>query len=97
MGVRENKVERYLDRQFKDIGGLTRKWVSPKYDGVPDRLCFLNGHVWLVEVKTLDGRLSDVQTREHQRLLKVGAKVRTVFGEQGVDEFMCEVHGVLFQ
>lgn len=38
MGVRENKVEKYLDEKIKAIGGITRKWVSPGRDGVPDRV-----------------------------------------------------------
>jgi len=38
MGVRENKVEKYLDEQVKNIGGITRKWISPGHDGVPDRI-----------------------------------------------------------
>lgn len=38
MGVRENKVEKYLDEQVTKLGGITRKWVSPGRDGVPDRI-----------------------------------------------------------
>ena len=38
MGVRENKVEKYLDEMIQSIGGITRKWVSPGRDGVPDRI-----------------------------------------------------------
>ena len=41
MGVRENKVETELDDQVHQRGGLTRKWVSPGRDGVPDRLVVL--------------------------------------------------------
>lgn len=41
MGTRENKVEKVLDEQFKKLGGITRKWVSPGVDGVPDRICIL--------------------------------------------------------
>ncbi len=91
MGARENKVERYLDKQVTAIGGITRKWVSPGRDGVPDRIVILNGRVWFVEVKTIDGKLSVAQEREHQRLRDAGAEVFTVFGEQGVDCFVREV------
>ena len=91
MGVRENKVERYLDQRVKDLGGLTRKWVSPGKDGVPDRIAILDGAVWFVEVKTVDGKLSVAQSREHHRLITVGAKVCTVYGESGVDSFIEEL------
>jgi hypothetical protein len=88
MGVRENKVEKYLDEQVKKLSGLTRKWVSPMHSGVPDRIVIVNGVVWFVEVKVTDGSLSPEQIREHPRLIAVGANVTTVYGRSGVDKFM---------
>jgi hypothetical protein len=38
MGVRENKVETYLKEQIAKLGGISRKWVSPGMDGVPDQI-----------------------------------------------------------
>ena len=91
MGVRENKVERYLKSCIKAIGGDTRKWVCPGVDGVTDQIVMRQGEVWLVEVKTTDGELSEAQLREHERLEDLGMRVRTVYGAAGVDEFMKEV------
>lgn len=91
MGVRERKVEKYLDDRMTRIGGLTRKWVSPGRNGVPDRICMHHGKIWFVEVKTEDGLLSPPQVREHDRLSNVGVKVHTVYGRKGVDEFMTGV------
>lgn len=91
MGVRERKVEKYLDSEVTKLGGISRKWVSPGRDGVPDRIVIYNGRVIFVEVKTLDGDLSMTQTREHQRLLDAGACVDTVYGEEGVDVWIREV------
>jgi len=88
MGVRENKVERYLNTQINLIGGITRKWVSPGRDGVPDRIVILRGSVYFCEVKTVDGKLSKAQVREHDRIRTAGAEVWTLFGEQGVDDFV---------
>lgn len=88
MGVRENKIEKLLDLEFTRLGGLTRKWVSPGRDGVPDRVCILNGQVWFIEVKTLDGVVSPAQEREHQRLRDTGANVRVLFGHVAVSEFI---------
>lgn len=56
----------------------------------PDQLVAL---VTLVEVKTIDGDLSPVQVREHQRLTDAGAQVRTVYGHTGVDELIKELKG----
>jgi len=86
MGSRENKVEVYLDRCVKKVGGLTRKWTG--LAGVPDRIVIIKGDVWFVEIKTVDGRLSEIQKREHVRLRDVGARVFTAHGKEGVDEFM---------
>lgn len=89
MAARENKVERYLDTQVKKwLGGTTRKWVSPGVDGVPDRLVIVSGKVVMVEVKTLDGKLSPMQEREHDRLREHGMEPITVYGEEGVDRFI---------
>lgn len=85
MGVRENKVEKYLKDQIKLIDGDTRKWVSPGRDGVPDQIIFLDGIVCFVEVKTSDGKLSPAQNREHDKLSNLGANVCTVYSKTGVD------------
>lgn len=91
MGVRENKVETYLDDCIKSLGGITRKWVSPGRDGVPDRICFLNDKVFFVEVKTTDGDFEAGQQREHERLRDAGANVCTVYGNAGVDSMVFDI------
>ena len=91
MGARENRVETYLASQITRSGGLTRKWVSPGRDGVPDRIVVLHGDIWFVEVKTVEGKLSTTQAREHQLLLDAGAQVVTVYGRTGVDEFVATI------
>ncbi len=88
MGVRERKVEKYLNTKVEFYGGITRKWVSPGNDGVPDRIVFYRGKVYFVEVKTTDGELSKVQCREHKRLELKGAEVFTVYGNEGVDAWI---------
>ena len=96
MGVREAKVERYLDQQVKLLDGFTRKYVSPGRDGVADRLCYLpGGLLWLVEVKTTDGRESPAQQRERQRMIDLGFRARIVYGEKQVDELVLEMKRVL--
>lgn len=88
MGVRENKIEKYLDQQVKALGGDTRKWVSPGRDGVPDRIVFLYGKIFFCEIKTVDGKLSLPQQREHARLKDLDASVCTIYGQKGVDLFL---------
>lgn len=85
MGTRENKVETYLNDEVEKLGGITRKWVSPGVDGVPDRIVILKSRVIFVEVKTVDGDLSPWQVREQNRLREHGAVVFTAAGHAEVD------------
>lgn len=89
-GTQEGKVEKYLDAQVqKELGGITRKWVSPGRVGVPDRIVILpGGRVLFVEVKTETGALSPMQKRELQRLRDMGADTRVVYGEKDVDQLI---------
>lgn len=91
MGSRENAVEKYLNDCFKKRGGFTRKWVAPAHVGVPDRICFLYGLVYFVEVKCTDGKLSSMQQREMNRLLQMGMNVAIVYGCKDVDALMVEI------
>ena len=95
MGVRENKVETYLDNEITARGGITRKWVCPMKDGVPDRIVMIEGVVVFVEVKTTDGVLSPVQKREHLRLMATGVNVETVYGKESVDDFINQLHRLI--
>jgi hypothetical protein len=94
MGRRENKVEKYLDQEVQKIGGITRKWVSPGREGVPDRIVIIAGVVLFAEVKTVDGVVSPQQQREFERLCQAGANVYTLYGEEAVDVFIEEVREI---
>lgn len=113
MGVRENKVETYLNDEVESVGGMTRKWVSPGRDGVPDRIVIipvtaaelierlskvpgdtLVADFKLVEVKTVDGKLSSAQRREIGRLINIGCDVSVVYGNEDVDAFMRRISDV---
>lgn len=91
MGTRENKIEIYFKDQIKALGGISRKWVSPGVDGVPDQIVIIKSDIFFVEVKTSDGKLSIAQIREHQRLRKAGVNIPTVYGHVGVDKFIFDM------
>lgn len=90
--MREKDVEKKLVDGVKRLGGRAYKWVSPGNAGVPDRIVFLpGGKVYFVELKTDVGRLSAVQTVQTRRLRELGAEVRVLKGEDGVNVFLDEV------
>lgn len=85
---RERLVETYLKSSVEKIGGLTRKYVSPGHAGVPDRLVFYKGRIFLVELKAQGGILSAVQRIEIQRMARVGIPVVIISSRVEVDKFM---------
>ena len=71
--MRESTIERQLVREVKARGGICPKWVSPGFDGVPDRLVFLPGrHFGLVEVKAPGEKPRPLQVSRHRLLEKLG-------------------------
>lgn len=88
MGAPESKVERYLHQRVTALGGTTRKWTSPGRAGVPDRICFLQGRVFFVEIKTDTGKLSVRQQREIDELKRHGAEVFVVYGVSQVSSLI---------
>ena len=61
--MREKVIEQKLVAEVKKRGGICPKWVSPGFDGMPDRIVLLPGrHFGLVEVKeTMRRYYSDVK------------------------------------
>lgn len=50
--MQEKKLERKLVNEIKKMGGVCLKFVSPGYDGMPDRLVLLpRSKIAFVEVK----------------------------------------------
>lgn len=74
--MREREVERKLVREVKKRGGICPKWVSPGYDGVPDRIVLLPGrHFAFIEVKAPGEVPRPLQVSRHRLLRKLGFKV----------------------
>ena len=71
--MREKVIEQKLVQAVKDRGGICPKFVSPGFDGMPDRLVFLPGrHFGLVEVKAPGEKPRALQVSRHRLLKKLG-------------------------
>lgn len=71
--MREKTIEQKLVKAVKARGGICPKWVSPRFDGVPDRLVFLPGrHFGLVEVKAPGEKPRALQVSRHRLFEKLG-------------------------
>ena len=67
--MREKHTEQKLTADAKARGGLAVKFVSPSFDGMPDRAVLLpGGHIGFVEVKA-PGKVPRPQQRARLRLL----------------------------
>ena len=76
LSMREKVVEQKLVRAVKARGGICPKWVSPGYDGVPDRIVLLPGrHFGFVEVKAPGEVPRSLQVSRHKLMKKLGFKV----------------------
>jgi len=85
----EKTIEKYLVQQVKSVGGLALKWVSPGHAGVPDRIVFFpGGCVVLVELKAPGKKPTPLQTKIHENLKKLGAKVDVIDSMDEVKKFI---------
>ena len=71
--MREKTIERKLTLMVKKRGGICPKFVSPGFDGMPDRIVLLPGrHFGLVEVKAPGEKPRALQVSRHRLLKKLG-------------------------
>ena len=72
----EKTIEHKLAVTVKKHGGIAVKFVSPNYDGMPDRLVLLpDGVCAFVEVKAPNKKPRPLQKARHKMLKRLGFKV----------------------
>lgn len=74
--MREKTIEQKLVNTVKSSGGIAPKFVSPGFDGMPDRLVLLpKGKIGFVEVKAPGKEPRPLQVARHALLKRLGFKV----------------------
>lgn len=74
--MREKQIEKKLIMEVKKRGGICPKWVSPGFDGVPDRIVLLPyGKFAFVEVKAPGEKPRPLQVSRHKLLRRLGFRV----------------------
>ena len=74
--MREKTIEKKLILAIKDMGGIAPKFMSPGFDGMPDRIVLLpGGRMGFVEVKAPGKVPRPLQEARHRMLWMLGYRV----------------------
>lgn len=90
--MREREIERQFALAVKKRGGICPKFVSPGYDGMPDRLALLpDGKFAFVELKAPGQKSRQLQIARHRLLRKLGFKVYVLDDIDKIGEIIDEI------
>ncbi|WP_455522559.1 VRR-NUC domain-containing protein [Ruminococcus sp.] len=90
--MREKKIEQKLVTAVKKHGGICPKFVSPGFDGMPDRLLLLqHGRFAFVEVKAPNQKPRPLQLSRHRLLRRLGFRVYVLDALEDIDKIIKEV------
>jgi hypothetical protein len=90
----EKSIEQKLVAKVKKLGGICPKFISPGYDGMPDRLVLLpKGKIGFVEVKKKGMKPRPLQLARHKLLKGLGFKVFVFDDEKDIDEIVENILG----
>ena len=90
--MREKVIEHKLLTEVKKIGGLALKFVSPGFDGMPDRIVLLpGGKIGFVEVKAPGKKPRPLQIARHKSLMKLGFSVYVIDSVEQIGAILDEI------
>ena len=88
----EKTIERKLTVAVKKAGGIAVKFVSPSFDGMPDRLVLLpDGLIAFVELKAPGKRPRPLQEARHRLLRSLGFKVYVIDNPEQIGGMLDEL------
>lgn len=90
--MREKTIEMKLVQATKSAGGIALKFVSPGFDGMPDRIVLLPGEkLAFIEVKAPGQKPRVLQTARHKLLQDLGFKVYVLDDVQQIGGILGEI------
>ena len=88
----EKQIEQSLVKAVKNMGGIAPKFVSPGFDGMPDRILLLpNGVIAFAELKAPGKKPRPLQTSRHEMLRNLGFKVYVIDNENQIGGILNEL------
>lgn len=92
--MREKAIEHKLTVAVRATGGIALKFISPSFDGMPDRLVLLpSGRMVFVEVKAHGMKPRPLQLKRHEMLRQLGFKVYVIDDEGQIRHILKEMGG----
>lgn len=90
--MREKQIENKLATEAKKLGGIALKFVSPSFDGMPDRLVLMpDGHIAFVELKAPGKKPRPLQLSRHRLLRSLGFRVYVIDSVEQIGGMLDEV------
>ena len=90
--MREKQIENKLTIEAKKLGGIAVKFVSPSFDGMPDRLVLIpDGHIAFVELKTPGKKPRPLQLSRHRLLRSLGFRVYVIDSVEQIGGMLDEI------
>lgn len=91
--MREKKIEQKLSKVVKSMGGIAPKFVSPGFDGMPDRIVLLpHGRLVFIELKAQSKKLRPLQEKRKRQLEALGFSVFMVDSIDQIGGLLDEIH-----
>lgn len=90
--MRENKIEKELVDEVKRLDGLCIKFISPSFNGVPDRIVLMHdGKLAFVEVKAPGKKPRPIQLKRIRQLKRLGFKCYVLDEPLDIKEIINEI------
>ena len=90
--MRESKIEKKFADAVKEKGGLALKFVSPNFDGVPDRIVLMpDGKMAFVELKAPGKKPRPLQLKRKRMLERLGFPVYVVDNIEQIGGILDEI------
>jgi hypothetical protein len=90
----EKYIEQKLVAAVKNMGGIAPKFVSPGFNGMPDRLVLLHrGRIAFIELKAPGKTMRPLQVRRKRQLEALGFSVYCIDSVELIDEVLKEMGG----
>ena len=90
--MREKVIEQKLTLMVKKQGGICPKFVSPGFDGMPDRIVLMpDGRMAFVEVKVPGKSPRPLQIARHKLLRGLGFKIYVLDSVEQIGGILDEI------